>query len=133
MNTAFMVCSESMWHASDMLPFSRHRRQLLAAAGLSLVATASLAHDPRRLHEAVRRGELQPLETIREHALRHFGGRVIEVELERSRHGPRYEIDLLLEDGRKIELEYDARNGELLKIEGHQLETVLGRGGRPLP
>ena len=101
--------------------------------GLTLVVTASLADDPRRLHEAVRQGKVLPLETIREHALRHFGGRVIEVELERSRSGPRYEIDLLLEDGRKIELEYDARNGELLKIEGHQIETVFGRGGRPVP
>jgi uncharacterized membrane protein YkoI len=58
---------------------------------------------------------------------------VIEVELDRDRHGIQYEIDLLLEDGRKLELEYDARSGELLKVEGHNLETVFGRGGRPVP
>lgn len=133
MNGAFMVCSDSLWHAPVMLPHSRHRRQLLVAAVLAPLALSALADDPRRLHEAVRRGEVLPLETIREHALRHFGGRLIEVELDRGRHGIRYEIDLLLEDGRKLELEYDARTGALLKVEGHQLETVFGRGGRPLP
>lgn len=133
MNGAFMVCSDSLWHALAMSLPARHRRQLLAALGLTLVVTASLADDPRRLHEAVRQGKVLPLETIREHALRHFGGRVIEVELDRKRHGIHYEIDLLLEDGRKLELEYDARSGELLKVEGHQLESVFGRGGRPVP
>lgn len=116
-----------------MLLLSRHRRQLLAALALAPLAALVMADDPRRLHESVRRGEVLPLENIREHALRHFGGRVIEVELDRHRHGIQYELDLLLEDGRKLELEYDARSGELLKVEGHNLETVFGRGGRPVP
>ncbi|MEZ5646014.1 MAG: hypothetical protein R3E94_03225 [Burkholderiaceae bacterium] len=115
------------------------RRLLLACAILPLcmgvTAPASLAREPdeRGLHEAVRRGDLLPLETIRGHALTHFGGRVIEVELDRDRRGLVYAIDLLLEDGRKLELAYDARTGELIKVEGHRLETVFGRDGRPLP
>ena len=58
---------------------------------------------------------------------------MIEVELERKRQGARYELELLLEDGRVVELTYDAATGTLLEVEGHRLETVLGRDGRPYP
>lgn len=107
----------------------------LALALLCCLATgAVLAQDrPARLPDAVRGGQLLPLAHFNEHALRHFGGRVIEVELEREREGMRYELELLLEDGRVVDLTYDAASGQLLEVEGHRLETVFGRGGRPYP
>lgn len=100
---------------------------------LLLPATAQSRDHHHGLAEAVRNGEILPLARITDHAKKHFGGRVIEVELERKREGVRYELELLLEDGRVVELTYDASTGELLEVEGHRLETVFGRDGRPYP
>lgn len=113
-----------------------HRSTLLAALALGglLLAGGSLAQAPReRLQDAVRSGQILPLAHFSDHAQRHFGGRLIEVELDRNRQGARYELELLLEDGRKLELVYDAASGQLLEVEGHRLETVFGRQGRPIP
>lgn len=104
---------------------------LLACA--ILLPSLGRASDHQGIHDAMRRGEIVSLAAIRAHALRHFGGRIIEVELERSRGGAEYELELLIEDGRVVELTYDARTGRLIGVEGQSLETVFGRGGRPLP
>jgi hypothetical protein len=121
----------------DPAPTTRHRIGsilVLLALLCGLVFTDAQAREPhQRLPDAVRSGQLLPLTHFTEHALRHFGGRVIEVELERERQGARYDIELLLEDGRVIDLVYDAANGQLLEVEGHRLETVFGRDGRPFP
>ncbi len=113
----------------------RHVGVAMATALLCLLvpATAIPKDHHQRLSEAVRKGEILPLSRMTDHASRHFGGRVIEVELERKRRGARYELELLLEDGRVVELTYNAATGELLEVEGHRLETVFGRDGRPYP
>lgn len=107
-------------------------RALLISA---LILSTAQAHagDHRDLRDAVQRGEIVPLIVIRQHALQHFGGRIIEVDLERRRDGAHYELEVLINDGRVIELTYDAKTGALLAVEGQFLETVFGRGGRPLP
>jgi uncharacterized membrane protein YkoI len=81
-----------------------------------LASTQSLsAQDGRRDHERARearvRGDFIPLERLLADAERY--GRVIDVELE----GKRYEIEVLREDGRVIELEYDAYSGRMLESE----------------
>jgi len=112
-------------------------RSLLALMVLLLCLLFPTTVQPRNHHhglaEAVRNGEILPLSRITDHAKKHFGGRVIEVELERKRRGAFYELELLLEDGRVVELTYDASTGDLLEVEGHRLETVFGRDGRPYP
>ena len=140
MNGVFMkrswpVCDAHRMSVRPHLPFALARRCLLGAAlaGLLGVASAQPQNPPARLSDAVRSGQILPLAHFSEHALRHFGGRVIEVELEREKEGPRYELELLLEDGRVLELVYDAASGQLLEVEGHRLETVFGRQGRPYP
>lgn len=66
---------------------------------------------------AVERGELLPLSKILQIAEAKYPGRVLEVDLERERGRFLYEIEVLLKDGRVIELTYDGQTGELLKTE----------------
>ena len=84
---------------------------LLAAC---LLLPSALADDgSRRAREGVRSGQLVPLETLLDQAHREHPGEVLEVELEDGE----YEIEILREDGRVIELTFDARTGRLLESE----------------
>jgi uncharacterized membrane protein YkoI len=99
---------------------------LLAAA----VATAGGAGKPSaadhdRAHAARQRGEALPLARILAIVEREVHGRVIEIELERDGGKLLYELELLLPDGRVIEVDIDARSGEFVKLEGARLETVF--------
>jgi len=69
--------------------------------------------DAARAREGVHRGEFVPLERIAADATLRYPGRIVEVELE----GDDYEIELLTEDGVRVELEYDAHTGQLLEVE----------------
>lgn len=100
----------------------------LAPAGAADNAP-SADHDRARAARA--RGEVLPLARILAIVERDFSGRVIEVELEREDGELRYEIELLLADGRLIELEFDAASGELVKLEGTRLETVFRPRAQP--
>jgi len=64
--------------------------------------------------EAKRRGDILPLVRILEIAREYAPGEVIEVEY---KAGPLYEIKTLLDNGRVLELELDARTGALLDME----------------
>ena len=64
--------------------------------------------DARR---AVQQGHYVPLENVVRDALRHHPGKLLEVELDDGI----YEVEILREDGVVVELDYDARNGKLLK------------------
>lgn len=143
MNRSRLLCDAARMLAVTLSPTphqtrpSGPRRAIIALATALLCLLLPVTAQPRDHHhglaEAVRNGEILPLTHITDHAKKHFGGRVIEVELERKRQGARYELELLLEDGRVVELTYDAATGTLLEVEGHRLETVLGRDGRPYP
>ena len=100
---------------------------VLAVGLLGLGAASSGQGDHERAREAVRQGEIRPLEDILERARGAFDGEMLEVELEEERHGPFdgrlvYEVKMLAADGAVMELYYDARTGELLKARGHGLE-----------
>ena len=60
-------------------------------------------------------GEFIALEDIIRSARIRFPGRVVEVELDDD--DDEYEIEILMDDGTKVELEYDARTGELLDVD----------------
>lgn len=88
---------------------------LLAMAPWPLRADDVSQTEARRL---VERGELKPLSAILAAIRAEFGGKVIEVELERENsHTYVYEIEILTSDGRVLELEYDGRTGRRLKLE----------------
>lgn len=73
--------------------------------------------DHETARQAVERGELLPLSKILAAAEKRFPGRVLEVDLDREKGRYLYEIEVLLQDGRVIELTYDGRTGELLETE----------------
>lgn len=85
-----------------------------AALALSLLVPSAIADEgSRRAHEGVRRGELVPLERLLDQARREHPGQVLEVELDDGE----YEIEILRDDGRVVELTFDARSGRLLESE----------------
>jgi uncharacterized membrane protein YkoI len=94
----------------------------LPLPGLTLLAAAILSPPPAahaddaadRARRAVAAGEYVPLEAIVEDARSRYPGLIVEVELD----GDAYEIEILDPDGAKIELEYDARTGTLLDVDG---------------
>jgi uncharacterized membrane protein YkoI len=94
---------------------------------LALAATPAWTADQERARNARERGAALPLATLLPAIERELGGRMIEVELDDDDGRLVYEIDLLLADGRVIELEVDARSGNWLKIEGARLETLFPR------
>lgn len=125
MNPPFMRRSCRAWHAlrvTGLFPTLSRLPALLLAAGLALPAAA---RDQDRAQEAVRRGEAVPLAQVTAHALRTFGGRVIEVEIDGKGRRIEYELELLLDDGRVIELTYEGRTGSLTEIKGQRLETLF--------
>lgn len=67
--------------------------------------------------EAVARGEILPLAEVIGMMQEVHPGRVIEVELEYSDGIRVYEIELITEDGRLIEVEMDAATGAILDTE----------------
>lgn len=88
----------------------------LGPAGVTLMlgASAALASaDADRAREGVAAGRYLALEQIIEDATSRYPGRVVEVELDDDE----YEIEILLDDGAKVELEYDAGTGELLEVD----------------
>lgn len=74
---------------------------------------ASADDDADRARSAVEAGRYLPLEQILRDALARYPGRVVEVELDDDE----YEIEILLDDGDKVELEFDARSGELQDVD----------------
>jgi uncharacterized membrane protein YkoI len=78
-------------------------------------------HDHELAREARLRGEIRPIAEILSHIGEQVPGEVIGLELEREkRAGQRvwiYEIKILTLDGRRLEVEVDARNGEILELE----------------
>ena len=68
--------------------------------------------------EALKRGKVMPLTAILEIAAKREPGTVIAVDLETHRNGKLiYEIDVITEDGRRRELQIDARKGDILSVE----------------
>lgn len=90
--------------------------RLLLLLALCALSALSLADPPARDHERARNarssGQYVPLQTILDDAEAREPGRIIEVELDED--DDEYEIEILRPDGIVVELDYDARTGELL-------------------
>ena len=89
---------------------------LLCLLGTSTASWSDDA-DHETARRAVERGELLPLAKILASAAKTHPGRVLDVELERDDGRYLYEIEVLLKDGRVVELTYDGRTGALLESE----------------
>ncbi len=93
-----------------------------AAALAALPAIAPPAHagkdDQREARELLARGEILPLGRILQIVQERVPGDIIEVELDRSdKHGWEYEVKVLAASGRVLEVDVNARDGTIRKIE----------------
>jgi uncharacterized membrane protein YkoI len=110
-----------------MVSMREFKNFLVGALCAALLGVASVVADvddgdgDAREHDAIRgalqRGEVLPLARILAIAQEKVPGDVIEVELESKRDALVYEIKVLTQSGRVREIEIDARNGTVLKIE----------------
>ena len=93
---------------------------------LCLVGTtpAFADEDWRKLHEEVQAGRIKPLGDILDSLLRDWDGQVIDVEFEQEDGRRLYEIELLGSEGQVVEFEIDATTGELIGIEGNDINGM---------
>lgn len=96
----------------------------VAHASSPASAYMTLPADQDWARDAVRAGNLKPLADILRRLEAEFLGQVIEIELERHRGRPVYEIELLSPRGHMIELVYDASTGHLLQARGPGLDAA---------
>jgi uncharacterized membrane protein YkoI len=88
---------------------------LLVAA--VVVSPPSSAADQDAARAARVRGEVLPLASVLAAARRLVAGELLDAELERDDGRWIYELEMLTPDGRVVELEFDAKTGELLEME----------------
>ena len=99
---------------------------LLAALAVLCAGTAAAGelydeesdHDQDRAFAALKRGEVLPLDKVLAGLGQHHPGELIGVELERRKGRWIYEVRLIDGSGRLIDLDVDARTGEVIRPEG---------------
>ncbi|WP_202843972.1 PepSY domain-containing protein [Luteimonas saliphila] len=89
-----------------------------AVASLSLPQAHAGDDDQIEARALLQRGEILPLGRILQIVQARVPGDIIEVELDRSdKHGWEYEVKVLAASGRVLEVDVNARTGEVRKIE----------------
>ncbi|MDG4594734.1 MAG: PepSY domain-containing protein [Candidatus Contendobacter sp.] len=95
---------------------------LLLAVGLPVPDLVSAGRDQEEIRRLRGAGQILSLEAIiANHRRQHPGGQLLEAELEFERDRYVYELKMLGDDGVVLEFEYDARTGELWRVE-HERE-----------
>jgi len=106
-------------------------------ASLAVFAQYAIADDDQKTaREALQAGKIRPLMELLEKVESAYEGKILEVELESKDDGNDYgeemmiyEIKLLTPQGNVVKLFFDARNLELLAVDGHDSERALKHGG----
>jgi len=75
-----------------------------------------LSYDQAR--RAVSRGEILPIERLLERVQAQLPGQVLELEFEREDARWVYEIKMIDADGRLLDAYFDAKNGDLISVDG---------------
>ena len=121
MKPLFCYLTKLVFSTSLMMAFG-----LLVAILTGHIPPASADDDDdwRRLHEDVEAGRIQPLSQILDNLARDWVGQVIDVDLEDDDGRRLYEIELLGPQGQVVEFEVDAVSGELLGIEGSNINGM---------
>ena len=119
---------------STLLPADRFSRRVfrvllltLFAVGVLPFAQVACADDDdewRRLHHEVQAGRIKPLSEILDSLARDWRGDVIDVDIEKDDGEIVYEIELLGPEGQVVEFEINARTGEVLEIEGRNIQGM---------
>ena len=89
----------------------------LLIAPVSAGGQAQIPPDFELARDAVERGEILPLAEVLSRLQESHPGRVIEVELEYSENILVYEVELVIDDGRLIEVEMNAATGAFVKMD----------------
>ncbi|WFM70459.1 PepSY domain-containing protein [Halomonas sp. CKK8] len=109
---------------------SRLRLPALAALLTLLAASPTPADEAwRDLHQAVREGRVVPLPEILDWLEERYAGQVLEVELERDDGRMLYEVEMLGPQGQVVEFEFDAASGELIGMEGVNINGMRREDG----
>jgi hypothetical protein len=72
----------------------------------------------RRGRDAVRRGEIRPLEQVIAQVQRRYPGRVLDAQLDRSGERWVYHLKMLTREGRVLRVAVDAHSGRILDVRG---------------
>lgn len=100
---------------------------LIALIFLIVTAPVDADDDHYDIRRSIESGEVVRLERLLTHIQKDFGGRILEVELERENHAGDlswvYEAKVLTPDGRVLKLEYDASTMQLLKLTGRHKQS----------
>jgi uncharacterized membrane protein YkoI len=103
----------------------RYVSLLAAAVVLACAAAAVMADDDHARAKAAREaGEVVPLETILDRVQAEFLGSPVEIELEDDDGPWVYKVKLLTPGGAIVKLEYDGRDGRLLRVKGRGAEAA---------
>lgn len=95
------------------------------AVALFCMAPASADDDDwRQLHREVQAGRIKPLSEILDLLSQDWVGEVLEVEIEKDDGQWIYEIELLGPRGQVVEFEIDARSGDIVEMEGRNLNGM---------
>ncbi|MBK1717046.1 PepSY domain-containing protein [Thiocystis violacea] len=94
---------------------------LLTGSSANAAPQHDAEHDHDRARQALSRGEVRPITEILTQVATEVPGEVVEVEFERSRrHGAEawiYELKIMAEDGRLLEVQVDAATSRVLVAE----------------
>ena len=98
----------------------------LGAAGLVLVCAAGVAADDdhARAKAAREAGQIVSLQSILDRVQAEFTGSAVEIELEDDDGPWVYKVKLLTQTGAIVKLDYDARDGRLLRVRGRGAEAA---------
>ncbi|WP_157268404.1 PepSY domain-containing protein [Azohydromonas aeria] len=109
----------------------RHAARALALAAACLAGSCvPVAAGDGSAERALRergRGTIVALESLVRQVSAQLPGRLLEAELEEDDGRLVYELTWLLPDGRRLEIELDARDGTWLSLQGPRLETAFRR------
>lgn len=95
----------------------------LGAGLLVLLCATAQADDDRHDHDraraALERGEIRPIGEVLASAATEVPGDVVEVELEREDGRWVYELKVIADDGRRLEVLIDAADARVIEVEPH--------------
>lgn len=98
------------------------RRALVASLLFGVLLAPVVPHageddELERLREAVLRGQVLPLSTLREKLRARFPGEIVKTELDIEDGRFVYEFKVLQSGGQLLEIEMDAATGEIVDVE----------------
>ena len=104
--------------------FRRPVSLFVVALALACAAAAIADDDHARARAAREAGQIVPLQTIVDRVQKEFTGTLVSVEFEDDDGRFIYKVKLLTPAGAIVKLEYDARDGRLLRVKGRGAEAA---------